>query len=80
MNTHASNLNEITHFNYLYIGPGGGEVACVLLIQDENSSYRCLYATGRADADSAAEILACWIRVFTVMDMWVSDQGSHFKN
>ena len=52
----------------------------VLLLKDDFSSYCWLIPCPRACSDEAAKAISSWIRTFTVMRMWVSDQGSHFKN
>lgn len=52
----------------------------VLEIQDDLSSYKWLCPTKNPNAEAAATELARWIRTFTVMEVWISGQGSHFKN
>ena len=51
-----------------------------LVLQDDLSSQEWLHACKAANAETSAQLLARWIRVFPVMETWVSDQGSHFKN
>ena len=72
--------NEVIHFDFLYMGHGIDGLKYILVIRDDISSYLWLIPTGKADAEAAADGLARWVRVFTVMIIWVSDQGSHFKN
>ena len=80
MTTHATTPNEMIHFDYLYMGPGLEEMLNSLVIQDDLSSYRWLIPCQKADSAVVSSSLAHWIRVFTVMNVWVFDQGSHFKN
>lgn len=77
---HATRPNESIHFDYVYMGAGLDKRKYILVIKDDLSSYVWLVPTIKADAESAAVALAQWIRKFTVMDYWISDQGSHFKN
>lgn len=77
---HAVKPNEVVHFDYLYMGPSGDGYQYVLVIKDELSSYNWLRETMAADANTAASVLASWIRTFSVMHVSVSDRGSHFKN
>lgn len=77
---HASVPNEVIHFDYLYMGQGSENLKYTLVIRDDLSGYTWLCPTTTADAATTATELARWIRVFTVMSIWISDQGSHFKN
>ena len=77
---HADKPNEVVHFDFIYMGASSEEYKYILVIKDNLSSYFWLVGCASADAETAAEALSKWITVFTAMDMWVSDQGSHFKN
>ncbi|MEM1369509.1 MAG: RNase H-like domain-containing protein [Cyanobacteria bacterium P01_H01_bin.15] len=80
---HASSPNEIIHFDYLYLGQSSNNsnpMKYVLVIKDDLSSYCWLETTFSANAEHVAEVLARWTRVFGSPKIWVSDQGSHFKN
>ena len=77
---HATRPNEIIHFDFLYIGAGFDGFKYILVVKDDLSSYLWLIPAKCADADTAATEIAKWIRTFTIMRIWVSDQGSHFKN
>lgn len=77
---HGSRPNEVIHFDYLYMGPGVDGIQYVLLIKDDFSSYSWLVPCRAATAEEVAKALSRWIRVFTPMNIWVSDQGSHLKN
>lgn len=77
---HASKTNEVVQFDSLYIGTGTKEMKCVLEIKDNLSSYRLLRPTATTDSELATKEISRWIRVFSAIHGWVSDQGSHFKN
>ncbi len=62
------------------MGPGIDDYKYVLVIRDDLSSYMWLCPAKNATADVAASEIARWIRNFTIMEMWISDQGSPFKN
>ena len=72
--------NEVIHIDFLYMGHGIDGLKYILVIRDDISSYLWLIPTGKADAEAAADGLTGWIRVFTIMIISVSDQGSRFKN
>lgn len=80
MTVQGTTPNEVIHFDFLYLGPGIYGLKYILVIRDDLSSYLWLIPNEKADAEAAAEGIARWIRVFTIMMVWVSDQGSHFKN
>ena len=77
---HATKPNEIIHFDYLFLGEGEDDKKYVLVVKDDLSGYCWLEPTTSADSEHTAEVLARWNRVFTTPKVWVSDQGSHFKN
>lgn len=77
---HGTKPNEVLHFDFLFMGPGLSGLKYVLVLSDDLSSYLWLCPTEAADAEAAAHEIARWIRTFTAMLFWVSDQGSHFKN
>lgn len=77
---HATKPNEIIHFDYLYLGDGSDELNYALVVKDDLRGYCWLEPTLYADANHTAKELARWARTFTTPKVWVSDQGSHFKN
>lgn len=77
---HASKPNEIIHFDYLFLGDSEGDEKYVLVVKDDLSSYCWLEPSSTCDSAHVSEVLARWNRVFTTPKLWVSDQGSHFKN
>lgn len=77
---HTTTLNEVLHFDFLYMGAGNNGLNYVLVLRDDLSSYLWLKYCASADAETAANEISRWIKVFTAMQYWVSDQASHFKN
>lgn len=62
------------------MGAGICNVQHIFVIKDALSSYLWLVAADAADAETVPQELQRRIRVFTVIEVWVSDQGSQFKN
>lgn len=77
---HAVKPNEVIHFDYLFLGENEHDNKYVLVVKDDLSGYCWLDPTSSADATHTSSVLARWNRVFTTPNVWVSDQGSHFKN
>ena len=77
---HASLPNEVIHFDYLYMGPSEAGFKYLLLIKDDLSGYLWLVPSEAADASATVDALTLWFAAFGVSQVWVSDQGSHFKN
>jgi transposase InsO family protein len=77
---HATNPNEIIHFDYLYMGKSVDDAEYVLIVKDDFSNYVLLKQCKHADADSTVSVLIEWFAAFDVATQWVSDKGSHFKN
>lgn len=77
---HGTRPNEFIHFDYLYCGIGGDDFKYIALLRDDLSSYVWLWPSKSADAETTAAALSKWIGTFGLMDVWVSDQASHFKN
>ena len=74
MTLHGTIPNEVIHFDLLYMGHGFDGLKYIPVIRDDISSYLRLIPTGKADAEAAAARLARWIRVFTIVIIWDSDQ------
>jgi RNase H-like domain found in reverse transcriptase/Integrase core domain/Reverse transcriptase (RNA-dependent DNA polymerase)/Chromo (CHRromatin Organisation MOdifier) domain len=77
---HATRPNEVIHFDFLYLGPSSSEMKYVLVIKDDLSGYVWLVPSSKADANTTTEALIQWFSNFGIAGVWVSDQGSHFKN
>jgi len=77
---HAEKPNDVVHFDFLYMGPSNVDVKYVLVIKDDLSGYVWLRKAAAPDSGTTSTEIASWIRTFGAMNVWVSDQGSHFKN
>ena len=51
-----------------------------LIMKDDLSTYTWLLPVKETDADTSADCLLKWFAAFGVVQTWVSDRGSHFKN
>lgn len=78
--THGTKTNEVIHFDFLFMRPGIVDFKYILVLRDDMSSYLWLVPAKAVNAETAATAIAQWIRVFTIMLIWICDQGSHFKN
>lgn len=76
----ATKANEVLHFDFLFMGKGVDDKVYLLLLRDGLSNYIWLWPTTKAESSEVSKAISRWIDVFTRMDIWVSDQGSHFKN
>lgn len=77
---HATKPNEVIHFDYLFLGDGDEDHKYVLVDKDDLSGYCWLEPSTSEDSEHTSDVLARWNRIFTTPKVWVSDQGSHFKN
>ena len=77
---HASKVNELLHFDYLYVGESSNQKEYILILKDDFSGYCFLRSCRKADAETTAEVLMEYFTTFVPVLSWFSDQGSHFKN
>jgi transposase InsO family protein len=78
---HATKLNEILHFDFLYIALSrDGKYQYLLVLKDNLSGYLWLVPCRTADAAATVDALMRWFAVFGVVLLWISDRGSHCKN
>ena len=77
---HASAPNEVIHFDFLYMGPSESEYVYILIVKDDLSGYVWLTPCESCDSHTVADVLLNWFSAFGISHVWVSDQGSHFKN
>ena len=77
---HAERINEILHFDYLYIGESAIGHEYILILKDDFSGYVFLRSCASACAEATADVLAEYFTTFVPVLNWFSDQGSHFKN
>ena len=59
---------------------GEGKLKYILILKDDFSNYVWLVNTRTCDTDGVVEALREWISCFGAPKIWISDQGSHFKN
>ena len=77
---HAVEPNKLLHFDFCYISTGEKGKTYVLVLKDDHSSYVWLVPTTEVTAEAAATALIDWFATFGIVQQWVSDRGSHFKN
>jgi hypothetical protein len=76
----GTQLHEILHFDFLYIGLSrDGKYQHLLLLEDDLNGYLWLVPCRTADAAATVDALMRWFAVFGVVLLWISDRGSHFK-
>ena len=72
---HGTRPNEVLHFDYAKVYD-----KYVLIIRDDLSGFIHLRFTASAEARHVVQCLLEWVSDFGIPKMFVSDQGSHFKN
>jgi hypothetical protein len=77
---HASERNEIIHYDYLYINNRNPDFSYILVIKEDLSHFVRLNTFKKCDNLAVAEALMEWYADFGCPRVHISDQGSHFKN
>ncbi|KAF0720748.1 hypothetical protein AaE_010283, partial [Aphanomyces astaci] len=77
---HAKELNEGIHFDYLYMGEAFSGAKYVLVLKDDLTHYCELIACDGPTSQVCVDALVDWTKRFGMPRVWVSDQGTHFKN
>lgn len=77
---HADAPNKILHMDYLQLEKAHDGNQYVLVIKDDFSHLVHLVVTTSPDAATVAKALVAWFSEYRIVEQWVSDQGSHFKN
>lgn len=85
---HASGVNEVLHFDFLYMEGLRGRTSkttepawkYVLVLKDDFSGFVELVPSTGADSSTTVTALLDWFKRFGIVQQWVSDQGSHFMN
>lgn len=77
---HGTKPNEVLHFDFLYLGLASTGKKYVLVLKDDASKYVWLRPAAVADSEVVIESLLEWFAAFGPAYVWVTDQGSHFKN
>ena len=70
---HGTAPSQVIHFDFLYMGPSRGDVKYLLFIKDDLPSSFCLRTAATTDVYAVATELAAWIRVFSAVEVQVSD-------
>lgn len=74
--------NDCFHMDYLYLVPSYGTSHYVLVLKDELTQYCelvCADSPSSMTSMTAVEAVLDSHKRFGLPDMWVSDNGSHFK-
>ncbi|ETV79725.1 hypothetical protein H257_06962 [Aphanomyces astaci] len=77
---HAKERNEGIHFDYLYMGEAFSGAKYVLVLKDDLTHYCELIACDGPTSQVCVDALVDWTKRFGMPRVWVSDQGTHFKN
>jgi len=77
---HAEKVNELLHFDFLYIGESSIGHEYILILKDDFSGYVTLRSCKSANAETTAQVLLEYFTTFVPVLQWFSDQGTHFKN
>ncbi|CAM9853110.1 unnamed protein product [Sphacelaria rigidula] len=87
---HETTLNEIVHFDFLYVGESGPLASqglsegagfrYILVTMDDLSSFVALEPVAVCTAVSTASSLLNWCEPLGVPCVWVSDTATHLKN
>jgi hypothetical protein len=72
----ATRCNEILQMDFLYIK----EHEYVLVLMDRFSGFCKLSFETEATADAALRAILKWNALFGIASIWLTDNGSHFKN
>jgi len=77
---HGTYANDLVQFDFLEIAPGRDGVKYILMVRDDFSSFCWLFPFANANSANTCEALLEWCSTFNVPSMFMSDQGTHFKN
>ncbi|KAJ0392214.1 hypothetical protein P43SY_008832 [Pythium insidiosum] len=72
--------NEVLHFDFVFMGESYGTTCYVLVLKDELTHYCELVACDSPTSSVTAAAILDWAKRFGLPALWVSDNGSHFKN
>lgn len=76
----ASKPKELLHFDFLQMAFTADEDEYLLVLKDGFSTFVMLFPCRAATAAATVEGLLHWFAIFGVAEVWVSDQGTHFRN
>lgn len=72
--------NGALHWDFLYLSDGFGTCKYLLVLKDNFTHFCELVPCDTPTGEVAVEALLGWHSRFGVPPIWVSDNGSHFKN
>ncbi|OWZ08102.1 hypothetical protein PHMEG_00019407 [Phytophthora megakarya] len=72
--------NGVLHFDFLYLGESFGEAKYLLVLKDHATHFVELTVCDSANSTATVEAILSWHSRYGVPPIWVSDNGSHFKN
>jgi hypothetical protein len=76
---HGTRMNQAIYFDFLYVGLTDS-IGYILIIKVDVSGYIWLVPCSEPTADVVVDALTNWFATFGVAEVWVSDQGPHFRN
>ena len=80
----ATKPNEVIEFDFLFMEKAHRDALhkyeYVLVLKDKFSKFVWLHPCIVANADAVVDALLQWCTLFGVPKIWISDQGTHFKN
>jgi hypothetical protein len=76
----ATRPREVLHFDFLALPLTKDKLHYVLVLKDGFANYVKLYASMCATTEVAIASVIDWASIFGVPEVWISDQGSHFRN
>ena len=77
---HARVPDEIMHFDFLQLETSIDGFEYLLVIKDDFSGWVELFPSKEPSADCVADALVDWNSRHSAAKIWISDNGSHFKN
>ncbi|GMF33910.1 unnamed protein product [Phytophthora fragariaefolia] len=72
--------NEALHWDYLHLGKSFGDYAYLLVMKDDATHYCELVPCVVPTSTVTAQAIMDWHSRFGAPGLWISDNGSHFKN
>ena len=76
----AQKPNEVLHMDFYFVGGAYNGWKYILVMKDGASHFVELIGCDGATSDVVVEALMDWFKRYGNVPIWVSDNGSHFKN
>jgi transposase InsO family protein len=76
----ATKPNEVLHMDFLKLSTSNDGFCYVLVLKDGMSGFTELIPCRGCAAEDALSALSDWFKRYGPVCLWVTDQGSHFKN